>query len=312
MATSGADIQVENGNFSRIHNAILEAIYGGDFSLREVKCLLFLIRQTYGFQRKSDTISYEQFADATGINRRHVISTMQSLIAKNVVTSVSSGTRRPQTWAFNKYIERWNLVTESVTNLVTKTVTTTSDQNSHQIEVLVTKTVTTTSDQNSHQSSDQNSHPQKKERNGKEMVHTNGNAPKPKAERSEKQKNVDAWVEAFAFALEGDTALRSVANMYRGWVKEFESAGYVPEDVRVWKETRWPLDWRFEKGQKPSRGALTAGLPEVRQRRERQEAKAKPTPPKMMGIVNIDGKRMQILKYADGREELKEIVEVIA
>ena len=123
MATSGADIQVENGNFSRIHNAILEAIYGGDFSLREVKCLLFLIRQTYGFQRKSDTISYEQFADATGINRRHVISTMQSLVAKNVVTSVSSGNRRPQTWAFNKYIEQWNLVTESVTNLVTKTVT---------------------------------------------------------------------------------------------------------------------------------------------------------------------------------------------
>lgn len=140
----------------------------------------------------------------------------------------------------------------------------------------------------------------------------NGKHEKPKRERSDKQKNLDAWVEAFAFALEGDTALRSVANMYRGWVKEFEAAGYVPEDVRVWKEQRWPLDWRFEKGQKPSRGALTAGLPEVRQKRERQEAKSRPTPPKMLGVVNIDGKRMQVLKYADGREELKEIVEVTA
>ena len=140
----------------------------------------------------------------------------------------------------------------------------------------------------------------------------NGTHEKPKRERSDKQKNLDAWVEAFAFALEGDIALRSVANMYRGWVKEFEAAGYVPEDVRVWKEQRWPLDWRFEKGQKPSRGALTAGLPEVRQRREKLEAKSRPTPPKALGVVNIDGKRMQILKHADGREELKEIVEVTA
>ena len=39
---------------------------------------------------------------------------------------------------------------------------------------------------------------------------------------------------------------------------------------------------------------------------------ARPTPPKPLGVVNIDGKRMQILKHADGREELKEIVEVTA
>jgi hypothetical protein len=58
--------------------------------------------------------------------------------------------------------------------------------------------------------------------------------------------------------------------------------------------------------------ALTAGLPEVRQRREKLEAKSRPTPPKSLGVVNIDGKRMQILKHADGREELKEIVEVTA
>jgi hypothetical protein len=29
-------------------------------------------------------------------------------------------------------------------------------------------------------------------------------------------------------------------------------------------------------------------------------------------VVHIDGKRMQRLKHADGREELKEIVEVTA
>lgn len=290
MATAGAEIQVENGNFSRIHNAILEAIYGGNFSLREIKCLLFLLRQTYGYQKKADTISYEQFAAATGIARRHVISAMQSLIAKNVVIAESNGTKRPQTWAFNKYIERWNLVTETVTNQSAKT----SDRNSHQNGKLVTETVTITSDRNSHQTSDRNSHPQKKKDSSKESTYTNGDNPKPKRERSEKQQHLDAWVNAFAYALEEDMAFRSIANKYRGWAKEFDTAGYIPDDVRVWKDMKWPQDWRFDKGQKPSRAALMDGLPDVKRRRE---AASKPKPMAVAYRKNEDGQTVAIVEY---------------
>ena len=80
----------------------------------------------------------------------------------------------------------------------------------------------------------------------------------------------------------------------------------------AWKESAWPLSWQYEKGYKPTKNVLDEGLPEIRRKREKLEAKSRPTPPKMLGIVNIDGKRMQILKHADGREELKEIVEVTA
>ncbi len=140
----------------------------------------------------------------------------------------------------------------------------------------------------------------------------NGKHEKPKRERSDKQKELDDWVNALAVALEFNA---KIPGAYAKWTKigkGYAAAGYVPADVLAWKESAWPLSWQYEKGYKPTKNVLDEGLPEIRRKREKLEAKARPTPPKMLGVVNIDGKRMQILKHADGREELKEIVEVIA
>ena len=140
----------------------------------------------------------------------------------------------------------------------------------------------------------------------------NGKHEKPKRERSDKQKELDDWISALAVALEFDA---KIPGAYAKWTKigkGYAAAGYVPADVLAWKETAWPLSWQYERGYKPSKNVLDDGLPEIRRKREKLEAKSRPTPPKALGVVNIDGKRMQILKHADGREELKEIVEVTA
>ena len=140
----------------------------------------------------------------------------------------------------------------------------------------------------------------------------NGKHEKPKRERSDKQKELDDWVNALAVALEFDA---KIPGAYAKWTKigkGYAAAGYVPADVLAWKESAWPLSWQYERGYKPSKNVLDDGLPEIRRKREKLEAKSRPTPPKALGVVNIDGKRMQILKHADGREELKEIVEVTA
>ena len=140
----------------------------------------------------------------------------------------------------------------------------------------------------------------------------NGAHEKPKRDRSDKQKELDDWVNALAVALEFDA---KIPGAYAKWTKigkGYAAAGYVPADVLAWKETAWPLSWQYERGYKPSKNVLDDGLPEIRRKREKLESKSRPTPPKALGVVNIDGKRMQILKHADGREELKEIVEVTA
>ena len=104
---NGKDMQVEEGNYARIHNGILEALSKGGFTAGEYACLLVLLRQTYGWGKKDDSISYGQLADATGLTRRSVIRSMQSLEKKNVVLRVKSSNHSAQTWRFNKYAERW-------------------------------------------------------------------------------------------------------------------------------------------------------------------------------------------------------------
>lgn len=254
---NGAEIQVENGNYSRIHNAILEAIYGGDFTARELKCLLFLLRKTYGYSKKSDAISYEQFAAATGIARRHVMATMQGLASRNVVIVESNGQNRPQSWTFNKYIEQWQLVTESVTSKAAKT----SDQNSHQNNKLVTKTVTTLVTESVTTTSDQNSHPQKKEKKKKNNISS------PPADDGDKKLTPQQEYFGAVCTLVG-IDYRIITKEQTGQVAQavgkLQHAGYSIDDLRAfwvhWKHN----DWRGKQGQWPTLKQLLAEIGKVK------------------------------------------------
>ena len=62
------------------------------FSFTELKILLHIIRQTYGWKVKNekrrktrDRISYSQFEEKTGITRRSISSSIQSLILKQKI-----------------------------------------------------------------------------------------------------------------------------------------------------------------------------------------------------------------------------------
>jgi phage replication O-like protein O len=109
MAT-GSDIQVENGNFSRIHNEILDQLAQYNLSGREFRCLLFLLRKTYGHQKKEDAISYSQWEKGTQIKRAHVAETLDGLVAKRIVLRTGGGVGRGNViiWGFNKYYEQWS------------------------------------------------------------------------------------------------------------------------------------------------------------------------------------------------------------
>jgi len=110
MATSGAEIQIENGNFTRIHNTILEQIALGKFNVSEYKCLLFLLRKTYGYQKKQDAISLNQWAEGTGIDKRHVKPVLDRLIERKVIIRMGGaiGRGHSASYGFNKYFEQWD------------------------------------------------------------------------------------------------------------------------------------------------------------------------------------------------------------
>jgi phage replication O-like protein O len=104
-------IQIDDGDFTRIHNEILEKLALARFTASEYRCLMFLLRMTYGWQKKEDAISLSQWAKGTGIDpekRHNVLRTLQALVAKRVICTKSHGNNHAATWAFNKHFEEWD------------------------------------------------------------------------------------------------------------------------------------------------------------------------------------------------------------
>ena len=126
MSTTGEDIQIERGNFTRIHNAILEQLASHDFSSREYACILYLLRMTYGFNRKDCTLSNGDFANATKLDRTAIIKTLRRLVERNVITKDDGDPYHAATWSFNKYFEQWDTQTSVKTTTISSVETTSS------------------------------------------------------------------------------------------------------------------------------------------------------------------------------------------
>ncbi len=110
-----ASPQKENG-YTSIANELFEKIYQFNFSLRELRIILTVIRFTYGFNRKEAELSLTFLANATKIPLRHVQTTVKNLISKNVLIvkneCIGIHSRKIQ---LNKNYDNWKLVlTDSV------------------------------------------------------------------------------------------------------------------------------------------------------------------------------------------------------
>jgi len=121
------DIQVEAGNYTRIHNKILEQLARTKLNGKEYACLLFLFRKTYGFQRKDDSISYEQWQQGAGFSKRHhAYKVVSRLVDRHILYAVDNGQYRPKTYGFNKRFDEWDsdtITKESVTPQGNRSVT---------------------------------------------------------------------------------------------------------------------------------------------------------------------------------------------
>lgn len=105
-ATSGAEIQIDAGEFVRLHNSILEKMALARLSGAEFRALMFLFRKTYGWNKKEDRISLSQWAEGTNGKRPHVLRTLNELIRKRVIYRIDDQQPVP-VYGFNKYFEQW-------------------------------------------------------------------------------------------------------------------------------------------------------------------------------------------------------------
>jgi len=104
---------IENG-YTKIADELLEAICRTKTSDYEKRVFLYIIRKTYGFNKKKDWIAQVQISNGTGIHRSHVSRTIKKLEAKNMIILHGKEV------GIQKDYEQWN-VTNSGNNGVTQT-----------------------------------------------------------------------------------------------------------------------------------------------------------------------------------------------
>ena len=79
-----ANPQLENG-YTRIANEILEELAKFPFNGSQLRMILFLLRKTYGYRKKTDKISLSQWEKGTGLNKRTIQRELIQLEAMNVI-----------------------------------------------------------------------------------------------------------------------------------------------------------------------------------------------------------------------------------
>src|SRR5690606_30974247 len=96
---------------------ILEALALAPFNAAQLKVLLVLIRETYGWQQKDAAISYTRLEAATGLHRDTVRNALRTLIQEGVVIVVREATfTAPAVYRLQKDAQQWGRFrTHSVT-----------------------------------------------------------------------------------------------------------------------------------------------------------------------------------------------------
>jgi phage replication O-like protein O len=100
-----ASPQKENG-FTPIANEILEMLVNACLLGSEYQVVLFVIRKTYGWNKKHDIISLTQFEKGTGLSRPTIVKTLKNVLIKNLIVKTPLPTGK-WAWSFNKNYETW-------------------------------------------------------------------------------------------------------------------------------------------------------------------------------------------------------------
>jgi len=82
--------QLEDGH-TKIANEIIEALAKVNLTSHESRVLWCILRKTYGWNKKTDRISYSQFQEVTGIDRRHVGRSLASLKGRQIIICQGEG-----------------------------------------------------------------------------------------------------------------------------------------------------------------------------------------------------------------------------
>lgn len=106
--------QLENG-YTKIVNKVMDALAKYRIPGEQMQCLVFILRKTYGWNKKEDDISLSQFVDGTGINKPCVVRAINGLKDKKIITVIKKDNKTTTTYRFNKRYTTWKPLSKKIT-----------------------------------------------------------------------------------------------------------------------------------------------------------------------------------------------------
>lgn len=116
-----ASPQLKNG-YVRLANEIYEALARFRIQGEARQILDFIIRKTYGWNKKEDVIPLSQFVLGTGMKKSNVCRAINHLIHLNLI--IKSDNARGTAYRFNKDFEEWKPLSKTITKKVINTQST--------------------------------------------------------------------------------------------------------------------------------------------------------------------------------------------
>ena len=98
--------QKENG-YTAIANEIVEALVRLDLTGCQFRVLLFIVRKTYGFNKKTDWIAYSKFQNSLGVGPSTIMRSLEALLARRVVLADKQVGKT--VYGLNKHFSEWVL-----------------------------------------------------------------------------------------------------------------------------------------------------------------------------------------------------------
>jgi phage replication O-like protein O len=106
-----ASPQKENG-YTAIANELFDALVRTRVSGEDRQVLDFIIRKTYGFNKKEDRISLSQFQEATTMHRSNICRSIERLLGRNII--IKNATSKGNSYGFVKDFDKWGVVAKKL------------------------------------------------------------------------------------------------------------------------------------------------------------------------------------------------------
>jgi phage replication O-like protein O len=107
-----ANPQIENG-YTKIANEVLDTLVQIKINADALKLVLFIIRKTYGFNKKQDKISLSQFVLATQLKKSVVCRGLNRLTDMNIIIRIANDDCT--IYRFNKDFDTWKPLAKLLT-----------------------------------------------------------------------------------------------------------------------------------------------------------------------------------------------------